>query len=130
MSDEFEVIGDVTVPTLRVGVDKAVFVYVRDAIVRERKEVALGDDEKVVHVLPIVDMSTGQKMNLIAGIVLVNALEKYKGGNFQYVGRGFRLIKADAPAGKAKMWDVKEVSISRAISEKWIVEDHQEPAKK
>lgn len=112
-SSPFKRIASVTLPTLKVEEGKPVFVMITDAIVS--KQTVGKDDEgkpvlKMIDVMPIVNLETGELMTMVPGKALGQNLKDYKGGNGAYIGLCFELTKHPKPEGKRwKPWSIFEI---------------------
>lgn len=106
--------GVVTVPVLKIEEGKSYFVHIRDAI--KTKTVSEIDpktglsSDKEINIIPVVDLEDGEIKEIVGGAILVSELKDYKGGNSQYMGLSFEIMKNPAKPGKrAKQWTIYEI---------------------
>lgn len=83
----------VTLPTLKLTTDTPVYVKVLEAIHASRPSVDPRDGkEKTVELLNVINLETGEPMQIVAGKVLCNVLtEEYP--EHGYVDKGFEIKK-------------------------------------
>lgn len=104
----------VTVPVLKIEEGVSYYVHIRDAIqtkiVSEMDPKTGLSSDKELNLLPVVDLTTGEIKQIVAGAALVGELKDYKGGNSAYMGLSFEIIKNPAKPGKrAKQWTIYEI---------------------
>lgn len=69
------------------------------------------DVPKEIHVMEVQDLANGKSGKIVVGAVLKSELEKYKGGNSQYVALCFEIIKSAAkPGSRAKLYEIYEIA--------------------
>ena len=103
----------VNLPVLKLEEGKPVFVHVTGPIIEKMAPVK-GEDGvermKTILLCPVVELETGEIMQIVTGVNLAQTLRDYKGGNQAYVGLSFEITKLkSAPGKKWKPYSVFEV---------------------
>ena len=92
---------NVTMPTLKLALETAVYVKITGPMFQGRPQPAKPGEEpqKPATVVPIVNVETGEAMQLVLGAALASTLaESYPEDS--YVEKGFRIVKHDKRPGK------------------------------
>lgn len=127
---KFRRLGAVSVPTLKVEDGDKVHFYVRapfaEKMVKNKetvKDPITGQEtiqyrDAMLEILPIVNLETGQIMQMVGNAVLVKELKGYNGGNQNYVGKSFEITKKAAkPGSRAKLFEIYEIETPADVSE-------------
>jgi len=87
----------VTLPLLKPAIDKEFYILIQEPIFKGKE--LKGSDMEAAHLVNIINLETGQEMQLIANAVLRSTLEE-EYPEAGYVGKGFALTKEAKPSGK------------------------------
>jgi len=111
----YKVVKKVRVPTLKIDEDGEYFVKCLEGI-QTKSTPSKGEDGvvrmKEIDTLRIVDLTTGAVQDVVVGAALKSTLLDFNGGNGQYIGCCFRIVKRKAAAGKRfKNYEVDQIEV-------------------
>jgi len=109
---KFKVVKNVTLPILKKEDGKEIFVQATGPIYRGKEIKATGDKKmEPADLMPVVDLTTGEEMLLIANAVLKGTLEEEYPDN-GYVGKSFSILQTKVPGKRYKNFTIKEIELS------------------
>ncbi len=114
---KFTRLGSVSSAQLKLEDDIPVYVKITNTVdvqAKKKRGVVQTDPEDgnsplTIDILKVVNLETGQVMQMVSGKALTQRLREYKGGNDAYVGLCFEITKKSKPKGSSQRWKDYEV---------------------
>lgn len=109
---KFDVVKNVTLPLLKQQDDTTVYIQITGEIFTGKEMKGSGDKQKMepADLMNIVDLETGEEMQMIANAVLKSTLEE-EYPEAAYVGKQFAITRNSVEGKRYKTYKVQEIRV-------------------
>lgn len=115
---KFDVKRRIVVPTMKVELNKAIFIRFEQAIEARKKmedekqaDGSMKPVEKTIEIARVTNLETGEIVEFVAGTVLMSELSQAY-PEWAYVNKSFRILKKDVPGKRYKDYELDEIEVS------------------